>query len=89
MARTEAQREADDKLSEAIQNVLNAYQDEAEHQYFMSDYLVICAQSRIDEDGDSETAYNYLYRNGSLPTHTILGLLDIARGRIQSHANME
>lgn len=89
MSRTEEQVKADTGLAHAIQNVLNAYADAENSNYFMSDFLVICARSRIDSDGEAETAYHYLYRDGSMAAHTILGLLDIARGRIQSNVSRE
>lgn len=89
MPRTEEQVKADNDLTEAIQNVLDAYQEEEHDGYMMSDFLVICAQSRLDSDGEAETAYNYLYRDGSMAAHTILGLLDIARGRIQANVSRE
>lgn len=85
--RTEEEAEADEALASAIKKVIDVYQGDSN--YLMSDYMVICVQSRIDEDGEPETAYNYLYSSGSMPSHTILGLLDIARGRIQANANSD
>lgn len=87
MPRTEEQVKADEVLTESIQNVLKAY--EIQDEYVLSDYMLICVQSRIDSEGAVETAYSYLYRNSELPTHVILGLLDIARMRLQHHVNSE
>lgn len=87
MSRTEAQIVADTNLTESIQNVLKAY--EIQDDYILSDYMIICVQSKIDKDGDVETAYSYLYRNSDLPTHVILGLLDIARLRLQHHVSRD
>lgn len=87
MARTTEQIKADETLTEAVSVVLNAYS--IQDDYVLTDYLVICAQSKIDEDGEAQTAYSYLYRDGDLPTHVILGLLDIAKTRIQGHVNSD
>lgn len=77
--RTPEQREADENLTDAIDRVLKTVG--FEENFIMSDYLVIAVQSRLDSDGDNETAYSFLYRDGSLPWHTILGLLEVAKAR--------
>jgi len=83
--RTEEQIAADEALTEAIQQVLIAY--DFQQDCVIGDYLIVCAQSRLDGDGEASTAYTHLYRNGDLPAHSILGLLDIARVRMQHHVN--
>lgn len=77
--RNEEQVKADEELTQAIDNCLKAYgiQDD----YILTDYLIICAQVRMDEDGDQITAYSHLYRDSDLPYHRIMGLLEVARVR--------
>lgn len=81
MARTQEQVEADENLTKAIDMSLRAYGFEDD--YIVTDYMVIAAQVKLDSDGDTETAYSYIYRDSDLPTHVILGLLDIAHARIK------
>lgn len=87
MSRTVEQISADEALTEAIQRVLNVYGIQSD--YLLGDYLIVCTQARIDEDGEACSAYAHLYRNGDLPAHAILGLLDVARTRIQYQVNSE
>lgn len=85
MPRTQEQVAADQALTKAIQGVLEAY--EVQEDYLLSDYMVICTQARIDEEGDAETAYSYLYRDSNLPTHAIMGMLEMAQLRIRSYVH--
>lgn len=78
--RNPQQVEADENLTKAINQSLRAYG--FEDSYILTDYLVIAAQAKLDADGDTNTAYSYLYRDSDLPLHSILGLLAIARARV-------
>lgn len=85
--RTPEQVAADQKLTEAIENSLEAYGFAGGD--ILTDYMVISAQVAIDDDGDQSTAYCYLYRDSDLPYHRILGLLEIARIRAAYNMNKE
>lgn len=85
--RTAEQIEADENLTRAIEQCVNAYGFADD--YIITDYMVIAAQVRLDVDGDSETAYSYLYRDSDMPYHRILGLLEVARTRAKFNMNKE
>lgn len=81
--RTEEQVTADENLTKAIDQCLRAYG--FEENFILTDYLVIAAQVKLDEDGDTSTAYSYLYKDSDLPYYKILGLLEVARARAAYH----
>lgn len=83
MARTTEQIAADENLTEAINQALQAYGYEED--FILTDYMVIAAQTKLDEDGDQTSAYAYLYRDSSMPYHKILGLMEVARARAAYH----
>lgn len=83
MSRTDEQQAADENLTEAINQCIRAYGYEAD--FILTDYMVIAAQTKLDEDGDSVNAYTYLYRDSDMPYHKILGLMEVARRRAAYH----
>lgn len=83
MARTEEQVEADVNLTNAIEQCIRAYGYEED--FILTDYIVLAAQTKLDEDGDSVNAYTYLYRDSDMPYHKILGLMEVARRRAAYH----
>lgn len=83
VSRTEEQIKADENLTEAIDQCIRAYGYEED--FILTDYMVIAAQVKLDEDGDTVTAYSYLYRDSDLPYHKILGLMEVARRRAAYH----
>lgn len=82
MSRTPEQVAADDALTLAIEGALQAYTDDGQA-WVISEYVVITAQHRFDDDGDGLTAVGVLYRDGDVPTHRALGLLDFASTRMR------
>jgi hypothetical protein len=78
--RTTAQIEADEQLQRAIANNLLAYSDDPEsHQEFMlSDYVVITSRVGMSDRKADSTQYDYMLANGSIPWHTMMGLMDWA-----------
>lgn len=76
--RTQDQIDADQRLHEAIAGVLKAYSDTPdEHAKFMlSDYVVASARVGITDDKAHSTLYDYSLANGSIPWHTMMGLMD-------------
>jgi hypothetical protein len=81
--RTEEQVTADENLTKAIEECLRAYG--FEDGSILTDYLVIAATVKLDEDEDTTTAYSYLYRDSDMPYYKILGLLEVARARAAYH----
>lgn len=81
--RTEEQIEADENLTKAIEKCIKAYGYEED--FILTDYVVLAAQTKLDEDGDSVNAYTYLYRDSDMPYHKILGLMEVARRRAAYH----
>jgi hypothetical protein len=82
MARTEEQVAADQALTAAIEQTIAAYftNDEA---YVLSEYVVVTCQQRFDDEGEGVTAIGSIYRDGDVPLHRALGLLEYARIRIK------
>ena len=74
---------ADDNLTKAIEQCLRAYGfDDGS---ILTDYVIIAATVKLDEDEDTATAYSYLYRDSDMPYYKILGLLEVARARAAYH----
>jgi hypothetical protein len=93
MARTERQRAADDALTTAVEEALASYratndEDDGET-YVLMEYVVVTAATRFDSDGDSLTAVGMVYRDGDVPEHRVLGLLDHAATRIRGYINTD
>ncbi|MDG4832427.1 hypothetical protein O7627_24410 [Solwaraspora sp. WMMD1047] len=81
-SRTPEQRAADDALTAAIQQTLDAYAGSGP--WLLTEYVVVTAQQGYDEDGDGITAVGQLYRDGDVPLHRALGLLDHAVTRMRA-----
>jgi hypothetical protein len=77
--RTDEQRTADDNLTDAISKSLKAYG--FEENYILTDYVVVAAQVKMDDSGNTISAYSQLYRDSDVPYYKILGLLEVARCR--------
>ena len=84
MTRTPEQKAADDALTAAIEGCFNAYVAPDEHHWVMSEYVVILARQTYDSDGDGITAVASLFRDGDVPTHRAIGLLEYVRDRLRN-----
>lgn len=82
MPRTPEQVAADDTLTAAIEQVIGAYYP-SDQAYVLSEYVVVTCQQTFDEHGEGITAIGNLYRDGDVPAHRALGLLDYARTRLK------
>lgn len=83
--KTEEQKKADGLLEEAIDASLRAYSPEGEDRTFLTtDFVVVCAGVHFDSDGDQITAYDILYRNGSVPHYRSMGLLTWALASLKT-----
>ncbi|HEX6682965.1 MAG TPA: hypothetical protein VF062_09235 [Candidatus Limnocylindrales bacterium] len=83
MSRTPEQKAADEALTAAVEQALTAYGSE-EQSYVLTEYVVLTAQTRYDEDGDAVTAVGIVYRDGDVPHHRALGLIDYAATRLRA-----
>ncbi|MFI1197712.1 hypothetical protein ACH4T9_31250 [Micromonospora sp. NPDC020750] len=81
MSRTLEQVAADDALTAAIEQALAAYSDG--QAWVLTEYVVLTAQHRFADDGDSLTAVGTLYRDGDVPLHRALGLVGYAETRMR------
>jgi hypothetical protein len=82
-SRTDEQRQADDALTAAIDTTIRAYYGRDDEVPLLTDYFVIGCQRGFDEDGDSVTAIVTLSRDGVVPAHTLLGLVEYAGTRLR------
>ena len=82
MARTPEQVEADDNLTAAIEQCMRAHADE-DHPFVLTEYVVLTAHQGFDDDGDGVTAVGVLYRDGDVPTHRALGLMEYVGTRLR------
>ncbi len=83
MPRTTEQIAADDALTAAIQQVITVYADD-DHAYLLSEYVVALARQRFDDDGQGVTAIGMIFRDGDVPEHRALGLLEHARIQLRA-----
>lgn len=79
-SRTPEQRAADDALTAAVEQALAAY-SEPDRPWVLTEYVVVTAQQTYDEAGDGLTAVGCIYRDGDVPMHRVLGLLEYAATR--------
>jgi hypothetical protein len=80
-SRTPEQVAADEALTAAIEQALAAYGDGVPS--VLSEYVVVTSQHRFDDEGDGLTAVGCLYRDGDVPTHRALGLIEYAATRMR------
>ncbi|TBL44255.1 hypothetical protein EYA84_02095 [Verrucosispora sp. SN26_14.1] len=84
MPRTPDQVAADEALTAAIEQALHAYSDG--EPWVLTEYVVVTSQHRFDDDGEGLTAVGTLYRDGDVPLHRALGLVDYAAVRMRKPA---
>lgn len=77
MTRTDEQRQADEQLTAAIERTRRAYMDPTEQPDLVTDFVVIVAATRFDDDGDETAVYDILFRDGSIRDHAAYGLLKV------------
>lgn len=51
----------------------------------MSEYVVLFARHRYNEDGDGVTAVGQIMRDSDVPPHRVLGLLDYVTVQMTSY----
>lgn len=83
MSRTPEQKAADEALTAAIEAHVKAYVDDG-HGWVMSEYVVVLSQHRYDENGDGHTGVGIAYRDGDVPVHRALGLVEYAATRMRA-----
>lgn len=84
---TPDERAAYDHLTEAIANLImvKGYNDGQ----VMTDWVVSVALRGFDSEGNGETGIVYLVRDGDLPWHNLLGLVEAVRLRLHQVFNGE
>lgn len=81
--RTPEQKTADDNLTEAINQVADAYGYQ-QPGFINNEYLVVLHQRGWgDNVDDTYSGVVLLYRDGSLPWMAILGLMEMANRRLR------
>lgn len=83
-SRTPEQVAADQALTAAIEQALQAYGDE--QAYVLTEYVVITSQQRFAEDGYGVTAVGLISRDSDVPLHRMLGLVEYASTRLRRSA---
>lgn len=73
----EEEQAAERVLRKAIEDHIEAHGWNKD--LLLTSYMVICAQTGYDDDGDLISAYPVMYMDGLQPDHTVLGLLETAR----------
>lgn len=86
MARTAEQKAADEALTEAIEAVRRVYDPEGVTSgHTLMEYVVVSAAATWDEEGDGVTSIGIAYRDGDVPTHRAIGLLEYALGEMHDY----
>lgn len=75
MSRTPQQKQADDRLTEAIEAALIAHDIKTG---VVSEYIVLVAQHRFGDDGAQHVSIGRLVSGDGVPHYRLLGLLDYA-----------
>jgi hypothetical protein len=81
--RTPEQIAADNDLTDAIERVRLAYADPTDPSFLMTDYMVLFAAQRFDENGEGWTMVGHVYRDSDVPAYRLLGLVDFAQIRLR------
>lgn len=79
--RTAEQVQADEELAAAVMKVLAAYDDKDvdPNVWALTDYVVISARAGITDEKALNTRYAYSLSSGSIPWHSMMGLMDWGR----------
>lgn len=87
MSRTPEQVAADDALTEAIERVHRAYEDEdGPIEGVLTEYVVLAIRQYWDDDGDSCTATYSSPRDSGVPISHLLGMVEYASTRCKAIA---
>lgn len=86
MPRTPEQKAADEALTAAIEAVWDAYADDPDRGV-LTDYTVVGACAGFDEDGDRLTLVGAFTRDGNVPIHVQIGLLEYRLARLRDILN--
>lgn len=70
-------KKVNENMTEAVKDTLRAYGWDED--FLLTNFIVVCAQTRFDEDGDQETRYTTLHQDGAIPWHIAFGLLECAK----------
>lgn len=73
---TPAQKAATEQLDQAIKTALEAHGLAVG---VLTDYVVVCAQQRFEDDGSASTGVYHITSGDGVPYYRLLGLLDYTR----------
>lgn len=86
MARTAEQKAADEALTAAIEGVRRAYDaEDVTAGMTMTEYVVVQALTTWDEEGDGRSSVIISYRDGDVPLHRAIGLLQYALAEMDDY----
>lgn len=75
---------AEEALTAAIQALLAVVDGENAGKWSLGEYVLVTAQYAYDGEGDLLTSTGLFSRDGQVPLHRALGLVDNARTRLKS-----
>ena len=84
---TPDQTRASARLIEAIEAAIEAFDPQSGD--LLGDFVVLAAVTRIDADGDVELAEIRLERDGWIPQHRVVSLLENARDGVRNQRLLE
>ena len=70
-------------MTEAIKEVIRAYAEPGDNpdEYLLTDYVIVAAGARFDNEGVSFSRVSLMMRDSDVPAYKIVGLLEFARAR--------
>lgn len=77
MARTPAQFDADQKLTEAIEGVIAAYELRSDENEHLFEYVVVAHTKSLEMLDNDQSGYVNISRDNGVSTHTAVGLLNM------------
>jgi hypothetical protein len=84
---TPEQKAANEAIGEAIKSAQRAYG--YDERFMVTDWVVLTAETRFDDDGEQISAYARIYQNGSMPDYRVLGLLEVHASYVRDHLREE
>lgn len=85
MSRTPEQVAATNKVTDAVAELLaQADAENDEPVGLLTEYVVVATQQHIDEDGDTVNTYSVITGGAGATLHSVVGLVEYARGRLGS-----
>ncbi|WP_418345259.1 hypothetical protein [Rhodococcus pyridinivorans] len=87
MSRTTEQIDADEALTEAIEQVWKSYSEEGDPGGVLVEYVIVANYRTWDEDGDSITTTLLHNRDDAVPLSNQLGMAEFLAARVRKAIN--